>query len=300
MWPMIRASLTLAAAGVSFALLGGAPQEQPLPDQAAFLAAAREKLASDEHLQVRHTYRLRRTEMGRNPFGRIGSGDTKLYEVYPSPVLDLTYYRHVATNGAPVGERELAEQDRKQREKLDAYVRRLQRESPRDRARRLDNDSVVGERERRMVEDVVKTFDFALERREILEGRPAIVVAFTPRPGARPWSTEGRIAKRFKGRVWIDEEQAQVVRVEAEALDTISFGFGFIARIHRGTRGVFTRRQMPDGAWLPSSARLTGSGRALLVRRFEIDFASEYFDYRPIDPAAPPAFVALPNGLIRE
>lgn len=297
---MIRLGSSVATASLSLVLLGAAQEQKPLPDQAAFLAAAKEKLASDERLQLRYTYRLRRTEMGRNPFGRIGTGDTKLYEVYPSPVLALTYYRHVATNGVPVSPRDLADQDRRQSEKVDDYVRRLKREPPRDRQRRLDQDSVVGERERRMVEDVVATFDYALDRRDTLDGRPTIVVVFTPRPPARPWSTEGRIVKHFKGRVWIDEDEKQIMRVEAEAIDAISFGLGFVARIDQGTKGVFTRRQMPDGTWLPAGARLTGTGRALLFRRFDIDFASEYFDYQPIDPAAPPPFVALPNGVIRE
>lgn len=296
---MIRSSSAVAAAGLSLALVSVAQEVKPLPDRTAFLAAAREKLASDERLQVRYVYKLRRTDMGRNPFGRIGTGDTNLYEVYPSPVLALTYYRHVATNGVPVSERGLAEQDRKQREKVDAYVRRLRRESARDRQRRLDEDSVVGEREQRMVEDVVATLDYTLERRDALEGRAAIIVAFAPKPAARPWSTEGRLVKHFRGRVWIEEDEKQIMRVEVEAVETISFGLGFVARIHQGTKGVFTRRQMPDLTWLPAGARLTGSGRALLFRRFDIDFTSEYFDYQPIDPAAPPPFVALPDGVIK-
>ncbi len=291
--------LTLAVASLMCAWLAAAQEQRPLPDHAAFLAAAKEKLASDERLQVRYTYKLRRTEMGRNPFGRIGTGDTNFYEVYPSPVLELTYYRHIATNGVPVSERDLAGQDRRQRAKVDDYVRRLMGESARDRQRRLDQDSVVGEREQRMVEDVVATLDYRLERRDTLDGRPTIIVAFAPKPGARPWTGEGRLVKHFKGRVWIEEHEKQIMRVEAEAIDTISFGLGFVARIYQGTKGVFTRRQMPDGVWLPAGARLTGTGRAMWFRRFDIDFASEYFDYQPIDPASPPPFVALPDGVIK-
>jgi hypothetical protein len=79
----------------------------------------------------------------------------------------------------------------------------------------------------------------------------------------------------------------------------VSFGLGFLLRIYQGTRGVYARRLMGDGIWLPSNGRLTGTGRALLFRGFDFDYVSEYFDYQPIDPAAPPVFVALPDGIIR-
>jgi hypothetical protein len=177
-------------------------------------------------------------------------------------------------------------------------VQRLRRESGTNRARHLQEGSVVGQRERAMVEDVVATLDYHMDRREIIDGRPAIIVAFTPKPSARPWSSEGKLVKHFKGRVWIDEPSRQIARVEAEAIDTMSFGFGFLVRIYAGTKGTFTRRPLNRGVWLPVEARLKGTGRALLFRQFVLEFVSEYFDYQLIDPAAPPAFVALPGDLI--
>jgi len=290
----------LGAAGVVLVLLGGPQGPKPLPDEATFLAETKRNLASDERLQARHTYKLRRTEIGRNPFGRIGTGDVVLYEVYPSPILELTYYRRISKNGVAVSATEVAEQDRRQRAKVDDYVRRLRRESARDRERQLEQGSVVGQRERAMVQDVTAALEYKMERREVVNGRPAIIVTFTPKPTARPWSSEGKLVKHFKGRVWIDEEERQIARVETEAIDTVSFGLGFLVRIYRGTKGLITRRRMGGGVWLPAEARLTGTGRALLFRRFDLDFVSEYFDYKPIDPAAPPSFVALPADLTKK
>jgi hypothetical protein len=288
----------LVGAGVVFLLAVGPQDAKPLPDEATFLAETKRKLASDERLQARYTYRLRRTEVGRNPFGHIGTGDVALFEVYPSPILELTYYRKISVNGIAVSPPALKEQDRKQRAKVDDYVARLRRESSRDRQRQIEQSSVVGQRERAMVADVTAALEYRMERRETVNGRPAIVVSFTPKASARPWSSEGKLVKHFKGSVWVDEAEQQIARVEAEAIDTVSFGFGFLVRISKGTKGSFTRR-LWDGAWLPADARLVGVGRALLFRRFELDLVSEYFDYQPIDPAAPPPFVALPADLTK-
>jgi hypothetical protein len=290
----------LVAAAVVFLLAPGSQDAKPLPDEATFLAEAKRKLASDERLQARYTYKLRRTEVGRNPFGRIGTGDVSMFEVYPSPILELTYYRKISVNGIAVSPPVLAEQDRKQRVKVEDYVRRLRRESARDRERQLEQGSILGQRERAMVADVTASLEYRMERREILHGQPAIVVSFTPKASARPWSSEGKLVKHFKGRVWIDEEAQQIARVEAEAIDTVSFGLGFLVRIGKGTKGTFVRRPLNGDAWLPTEARLVGSGRALLFRRFELDLVSEYFDYQAIDPAAPPSFVALPEDLTKK
>jgi hypothetical protein len=295
-------SWRVPAAGVCLALvsLAAAQDTKPLPDAATFLADAKKLLASDERLQVQYTYKLRRTDVGRNPFGRIGTGDIKLFEVYPSPIAELTYYRLIETNGVRTPDRELAAQDRKQREKVDDYVSRLRRESPADRRRRLEQDSIVGSRERAMVNDVVESLDYRLERREAVDGRPAIVVAFSPKPSAKPVTAEGKLVKHFTGRVWVDEQEKHVARVEAEAIDELTYGFGLLVRIDAGMKGAFTRRKTPEGVWLPSQARLVGAGRALVFRRFDLNLVSEYFEYRPIDPLSPPPFVALPSDVMRD
>ena len=52
---------------------------------------------------------------------------------------------------------------------------------------------------------MVQTLEFTLARRETLDGRDAIVVAFKPRPDAKPKTRQGKMAKSFAGRIWIDE-----------------------------------------------------------------------------------------------
>jgi hypothetical protein len=42
------------------------------------------------------------------------------------------------------------------------------------------------------------------------------------------------------------------------------------------------RRLVEGDAWLPTSMRFKGEGRALLFRKLVIDFAVEWFDYRRV------------------
>jgi hypothetical protein len=130
------------------------------------------------------------------------------------------------------------------------------------------------------IQEVIDTLEFVIQRREIVDGRDTIVVTFAPRPEARPQTREGKLAKIFTGSIWIDEAANEVLRVEGTATDSMSFGFGVIARLNEGTRVTLTRQPVDGTLWLPTSIRFLGEGRAMLFRKLNIDFAIDWFDYR--------------------
>ena len=278
----------------------GAPE--PLVDE-RFFDDARERLAEAFRLDDFYAYRARRTELNTNPFGRLGTGDVKLYEVYPSPTRGLTYRRLVATNGEPTSAADRAQQDRDYHERTTDIRRRLAEETaerlqatPEQRAEaevgRVERLERSRERARRQIDDVINAMQFNVERRDVFEGRPSIVVTFGPRPGADPQTRRGDLARKFAGTAWIDEAEREVRYVEATSVDSISIGLGLVARIRDGAAATLRREKVADGVWMLTSVTLTGSGRAVLfLRGLSIDYSVEWFDYRPADevplPGAP-------------
>lgn len=270
-------------------------ERRPLPDKTEFLAETRRHLDSDERLQSRYTFRERRIEMRQDDSGAWVPKDTQVFEVYPSPVSDLTYYRLVERNGTKVSAHALAAADAKQLAEVARFREKLRGESSTDRVRRLARLKQDADRDRAMVKDVLDTFDFSLVRREQADGQSLIVIAFSPKDDAHPRTSEGRLARHFTGLAWVDEDAHQVVRAEARSVDTVSFGWSILARFERGMRGEFVRSRLADGTWLPVMARLTGVGHLLFVKKIQVGYLSEYFDYRKIDPDDPPRFVAVPE-----
>jgi hypothetical protein len=288
----LRTALTAGVIGVVAASGGSRAQDaRPLPDQDVLFAAIRENLVTSEREDDRYFFRERRTDVHRNPFGRIGTGGTRLFEVYPSPTRRLGYRRLVARDDVPVEADDLARQDREYRERVAEVRRDLASRSDADRRRRDEDAAERRARAQRRTDDVLGALQFTLEGRGVYRGAPAVVITFTPRPGARPETREGRTAHRFTGTVWVDEASAEVMHFEAEAVDDISFGFGIIARLHEGATLLLTRRPVGDGVWMPTELRLSGSGRAVLFRRMEIDFRVEWFDYRRLDGASDTPFL---------
>jgi hypothetical protein len=117
--------------------------------------------------------------------------------------------------------------------------------------------------------------------RESIGGHDTIAFSFTPKktPG-RPRTREGRIMQKFAGKAWVSESEYELVRLEAEAQETVSFGLGLFARVHKGSKAAFERRKVGGEEWLPASATYTASARVALVKMMRVGGTSEFSDYR--------------------
>lgn len=284
-WALLPA-LALAVASLQ------AQAGSPLPDRETFFARARERLASNEALLNRYAYKERRTDLKMNPFGRIGSGPLLVFEVYPSVDPAMTYRRLIERDGVRVPPDEIARQDEDYRYKYRQWQERLKREQGDERAAREKKKAEVNAKLRAQAREILDLFTFTMDRRETWKGEPAIVVRFAAKPDAQPRSREGRVAAVFTGQAWIHETEYEVMHLEADTVDDVSFGYGMVARLHEGAKTSLSRDRIGE-AWLPTVTKFTGTGRALLFRRVTINYAREYFDYRPYDPTAPPPIAGL-------
>ena len=210
--------------------------------------------------------------------------------MYPSATPALTYRRVLERNGVALKSHELAEQDREYQKRASEVLQRLAAEEPDARRRRDREAERAAQRGQRRIIDVVSALQFKVEGRALHEGVPAIVVTFTPKPGAMPETRQGRIAQKFGGKVWIEEASMEVMRMEAKAIDDISFGYGLIARLNEGTVATVTRRRIDRDLWLPTQLTIKGRGRAAVVRTLVLDFTADWFDYRRLEGDSPTPF----------
>jgi hypothetical protein len=243
--------IATAALAVMLTTLGQAQAPRPLPDRAALFKAAQDNLVRAQREQGRYAYKERRSELHTNPFGRIGTGGVVVYEVMPGPEPGVTFRTLLERDGQKVD---------------DAKPERQERRERRQSASSID--------------DVVATLDFVMDRREVRDGHEVIVVTFAAKPDARPQTREGRLAKLFKGSIFVDESAREVRRVEGMTVDSMSFGLGMIARLNEGTHVTLVREPVAGGIWLPTSIRFVGEGRAMVFRKLNVDFAIDWYDYR--------------------
>ena len=284
--------LPAIAAVIAFTALSGPPAigqpqppppaaaaERPLPELRPLLEEIRANLHSDEYLLDQYTFTEKHIERQLDGKGGVSKVKTETFEVYPSLEPGHTYRRLVEKDGKPLSADELAAEDRKHEKKLGELS------TPEAQAKRAAKLADARRGEDSAVRQLFEIYDISMVGRDKVGGRSAIVLDFRPKPKVVPTGRAGKILKTFAGRAWIDEEDKQLVRVDAELVDTLSFGMGILARFHAGSRASILRRKINDEIWLPASARFTGSARVLLVKGIRMEATSEYSDYKKFEVA---------------
>jgi hypothetical protein len=252
----------------------------PLPDPKAFVAEVRKRLLSDRTLQSQYTYLEHRAEVSVSKLGKVSNGPLKVYEVYPSVELGNNYKRLISVNGVPLTAAELEKQDRIHRDDVLREVAKRQRESEAQRQERLAREADDRRKEQAMIDEAFALYTITMTGRETLQGHETVVATLVPKPNFKARTDAGQFLKKFKATAWVSESEYQLVRLDAEAIDDVTFGWGIVGRIHEGARAVFERTKVNGEVWLPARTTFTGSGRALLFRTFDVNSVTTYSDYK--------------------
>ena len=111
-----------------------------------------------------------------------------------------------------------------------------------------------------LIEATRAAFIFTFLAREPRADRRLSKYSMVPNPAYRPTSRATSIFARVRGFVWIDDESAQLARVEGQVTDDISVGL-FLAKVNKGSRFMQERYEVAPGLWFPSFAQYDFDGR---------------------------------------
>src|SRR5262249_16551978 len=158
------------------------------------------------------------------------------------------YHKLIEKDGKPL----TGDQLRKEQEKLDKLVAKRQKESESERARRLAEFEKARRKQREFAQEIPRAFHFKLVGEEPANGRPSWIIEATPRPDFAPTVPRAGLLKKFRGKVWIDQAEYQMIKIDSEAIDTVTFGW-FLARIGKGTRFRLEQARINDEVWMSKS-----------------------------------------------
>jgi hypothetical protein len=270
----------VAAVLLCLVAISGDAQERPLPDARLFLQEVRQHLDTDDERQSGYMYVQTRREQKLDKAGRPTSESVKVSESYPALPGEERWARLLSEDGRPVPPNDLEKGDRDRQKHVEEYARQLAKDPAQMRAKQ-DRERERNRHERaESIDDVFRVLDARMIGREAVEGHDTIVFALTPRPGAKPRTRAGNIMRNFSGRAWISESDHELVRLDVQAIDTVSLGFGLLARLHKGSQASFQRRKVNDEAWLPAVATYTVSARVGLVAVVRRGATIEFSNYK--------------------
>jgi hypothetical protein len=207
-----------------------------------------------------------------------GEGKVKSTETTTSEVL-MVYGERVerllAKNGKPLSEDETAKEEKRIQEIID----KRKNESEEKRTKRLAKEEKEREKGRNFVQEMADAYTFQMAGTELLEEGEAYVVDAEPRPGFKPRSKEARFLPKFRFRVWIDKDELQWAKLEAECIETVSFGL-FLARVNKGSRVLLEQKRVNDEVWLPKHVAARVDARIALLKKYNLNEEYIYSDYK--------------------
>jgi len=175
-------------------------------------------------------------------------GGTPTIKTYQVLMIDGSQYnRLIAINNCPLTASENAEDEKK----LKLEIARREHESARQHARRIEKYEHDRRQDHEMMNEMAEAFAYRLVGEETFDGHSVYVLDALPKPGFEPHSRETRVLTSMRGRMWIDKETCQWVKVVAEVIKPVEFGL-FLAKVGPGTRFELEQQPVGDGIWMPT------------------------------------------------
>ena len=216
---------------------------------------------------------LQRVELRRlDAQGRVKSSEVETYDV---TLQDGTPYRQlVQRDDRPLPPAE----EKKEYESFTKSMIERRQETGAERAKRLSAFERPPDWRREAWRELPEAFDFRLAGEGSLDGHSLFIIEAMPRQGYQPRSRTAKMFRSVKGRFWVDQEDHQFVKVEAEVIDTISVGL-FLVRIAEGSHATLELTRVSEGAWLPDRLQLFASARLGLLKSLRIEQRVRYSRY---------------------
>jgi len=220
-----------------------------------------------------YTYVRRDEERRLDGKGRVKSTESKTYEI--TILSGEIVERLIAKDDKPLSEKDAQNED----QKIQKIVSRGEKESENQRRKRLGKRDKEAEEARLFVREIADAYRFRFHGTEVVEGRPAYVVDADPLPGYKPRLKDAKFLPKFRFRAWIDQAEHHWIKLDAECIDTVSWGL-FIARIHKGSKIHLEQSRVNDEVWLPKRLMLNIDARIALLKSLDMELDITFRDYQ--------------------
>jgi hypothetical protein len=240
-----------------------------------------ERVAENEKrnrlLEMSYVFEFTRQKISLGKNAEPLESESHTFEV--TPLEDGDYRRLIKKNEQPLSEKEA----RKEQQKLDESIQERSSLSKSEREKLERKRSERRRKEAQFWDEGLKAFDLALSGEENLQGRKVLSFVVTPRADYVPQDSDLRVLKKIKGRVWVDEAEAQIIRAEIEFIEDFKLGAGFLAKVNRGSTLKVWQRKVNDEAWFPYHSEVIANGRVLVFKGFNLKFVSDFSNYRKFE-----------------
>ena len=233
---LITGLLNCAPRGVS------AGEVLPEPSEVTRRMVERSQTVAQVDQGPQYTYQKRSLLQRLDAVGNPLKSEEKFYQV--TLIGGFPFKRLVKIQGRELSSEELRREDAKEEKFRQRFVS-------------ADPKKLVARKKGVVTPELLDRYQFVVEKRVVLSNRTTLVLTFKPKGGNLPSRTiEDKLLNRMKGRLWIDEGEADTARLEVSLAEPIFLGwFGLLGSLTQCDM-TLERQRMPDGAWIDTEQAL--------------------------------------------
>jgi hypothetical protein len=227
----------------------------------------------DLDLARNYTYISTREERELDSAGNVKSRESEKFDV--TMIYGRPYRRLIEKNGKPLSKKD----EEKEARKLDKELAERAKESAKDKAKRAKEEAADLAEQKEFIREVADAYDFQSLGDASVDGQLTWVIKADPKPGYKPHNRRSSILTKMRGTIWVTKKEYRWVKLEAEVIDTISFGL-FLFRLNPGSMLTFEQTRVQDELWLPRRAWIRAKGRVGLVKKLQGEIVNTWEGYR--------------------
>ena len=265
----------IADAEFDFPKTGG----EPLPDIASLLKEIRRNQEEVERILEDYTYKQDIVKRDLTDEGEMKVKESETYQI--TFLKGYRIQRLIARDGKPLSPEDQKDADEKAQESVKDIEKKLAKAAERSDDQIADTE---GGRDGSQISisEMLKASRLLNPRRERFRGRNAIVFDFEPDPDFDFDNAQKalKLYGRAAGVMWIDEQDKQVVRVEAVLSDSLKVGGGILAKLRKGASFTLEQEKINDEVWLPTFGDINFSVRVLLFGGVKVNQLVRSYEFK--------------------
>ena len=167
----------------------------------------------------------------------------------------------VSVNGKPPSQR----QCRKDVDSLKKLAADPQTQHQQAQEQKEQNDRID-----KLMEAIPQAFIFRYK--ENPQGDGLKEITFRPDPRFQPQTREAALLKGMQGTLWADPESQRLVKIEGTLINSVNFGWGFLASVHAGGNFALQQSRVAGGSWKATYLKVDLDGSKLIFGQLHVHF----------------------------
>ena len=268
LWMILGLSLTVVRAAASQVRVPVATilQDNLLPDVVALMHEVEEHQRTAEVRAKDYLYREVERVETLDGHGAVKKTDTREYDVFW--LNGVVVRKLVKENGRELS----ADEQAKESGRVDKEVTNARERKEKAAAKGQVTDA--NGHEEITVSRMLELVSFTNPRRELVKGRPTILVDFMGDPKAKTRNAAESAIHEMAGTVSVDEQDRAVQHLDGHFVHNFKIGGGMLVNVKKDTSFSLTQVKVNEEVWLPQDGRIDGQARLMLLfsvnGRFEI------------------------------